>query len=83
MSFEIFVSFQKNKNKKSLCLFPISYTFLHVISYECEYVLFHFNMLKIFQEINMFFFSLMIKLVSNKNFSFKYLIQGLNPHLFS
>jgi hypothetical protein len=33
-------------------------------------------MLKLFQEINMFF-SFEIKLVSNKNFSLKYLIQDL------
>jgi len=37
-------------------------------------------MLRLFQEINMFFF-FETKLVSNKNFSFKYLIQGSNPHL--
>ncbi len=42
------------------------------ISYKCKYVLFHLNMLKLFQQINMFFFY-NVKLVSNKNFSFKYL----------
>jgi hypothetical protein len=31
----------------NLCVFPISY--------KCEYVLFHLNMLKLFQEINIFF----------------------------
>jgi len=56
----------------NLCVFPISY--------KCKYVLFHLNMLKLFQKINIFF-SFEIKLVSNKNFSLKYLIQGFNPHL--
>jgi hypothetical protein len=37
-------------------VFPISYTCLHVISYKCKYVLFHLNMLRLFQKINMFFF---------------------------
>jgi hypothetical protein len=41
MSFGVIVSFQKKLN---LCVFPISYTCLHVISYKCEYVLFHLNM---------------------------------------
>ncbi len=49
---------------------------------KCKYVLYHLNMLKLFQEINMFF-CFESKLVSNKNFSLKYLIQGFNPHLFS
>jgi hypothetical protein len=71
MSFGIFVSFQKNNN--NLCVFPISY--------KCKYVLFHLNMLRLFQKINMLFF-FEIKLVFNKNFSVKYLIQGFNPHLF-
>jgi hypothetical protein len=35
-------------------------------------------MLRFFQDINMFFF-FEIKIVSNKNFSLKYLIQGLIP----
>jgi hypothetical protein len=39
----------------NLCVFPISYTCLQVISYKCKYVLFHLNMLRLFQEINMFF----------------------------
>ncbi len=78
MSFGIFVSFQKKLNH---CVFPISYTCLNVISYKCKYVIFHFNMLILFQEINMFFFSL--RLVSNEFFSLKYLVQGFNPHLFN
>jgi hypothetical protein len=54
MSFEIFVSFDFfNLN---FCVFSISYTCLHVISYKCKYVLFHLNMLRLFQEINIFFF---------------------------
>jgi hypothetical protein len=73
MSFGIFVSFLKKI--ESLC-FPISHTCLHAISYKCKY------MLRLFQEINMIFF-FETKLVSNKYFSFKYLIQGFNPHLFS
>jgi hypothetical protein len=64
MSFEIFVSFQLKKN---LCVF--------LISYKYKYVLFHFNMLRLLQEINMFFSFFDIKLISNKNFSFRYLIQ--------
>jgi len=47
MSFGIFVSFQKNNNN-NLCVFPISY--------KCKYVLFHLNMLSLFQKIDMFFF---------------------------
>jgi hypothetical protein len=39
----------------NICVFSISYTSLHVISYKCEYVLFHLNMLILFQEINIFF----------------------------
>jgi hypothetical protein len=70
--------FQKNFFL-NICVFPISYTCLHVISYKCKYVLFHLNMLKLFQEINMFFFFFDIKLASNKNFSFK----RLNLHLLS
>jgi hypothetical protein len=53
--FGIFVFFQKNNN--NLCVFPILY--------KCKYVLFHLNMLRLFQEINMFFF-FEIKLVFNK-----------------
>ncbi len=68
------------KKKLNLCVFPISYTCLNVISYKCKYALFHLNMLRLFQEINMFFF-FEIKLVYNKNFSLKYLIQGFNPDL--
>jgi hypothetical protein len=79
MSFDIFVSFQKKKLNH--CVFPISYTCLHVISYKCKYLLFHLNMLNFFQEINMFLSFFNIKLVSNKKFSIKYLIQGFNPHL--
>jgi hypothetical protein len=63
--FGIFVSFQQKKLNH--CVFPISYTCLHVISYKFKYVLFHLNMLKLFQEINMLFF-FEIKLVSNKKF---------------
>ncbi len=37
---------------ESFCVFPISYTHKHVISYKCKYVLFHLNMLRLFQEIN-------------------------------
>jgi hypothetical protein len=68
------------KNKLNICVFLISYTCLHVISYKCKYVLFHLITLKLFEDINMFFF-LEIKLISNKNLSLKYLIQGFNPHL--
>jgi len=53
MFFGIFVSFQKKKIEY-LCL-SISCTCLHVISYKCSYVLFHLNMLRLFQEINIFF----------------------------
>jgi hypothetical protein len=63
MSFEIFVFFQRKLNH---CVFSILYTCLHVISYKCKYVLFHLNMLSLFQKINIFF---EIKLVFNKNFS--------------
>jgi hypothetical protein len=38
----------------NLCVFLISYTCLHVTSYKCKYVLFHLNMLKLFQEINIY-----------------------------
>jgi len=51
------------------------------ISYRYKYVLFHLNMSKLFQEINIFFSE--IKLVFNKKISLKYLIQGFIPHLFS
>jgi hypothetical protein len=61
-----------SKKKKTFCVFSISY--------KCKYVLFQLNMLRLFQEINMFFF-FEIKIVFNKNFSLKYLIQGFNPHL--
>ncbi len=60
MSFGIFVSFQKNL--LNLYVFPISYTCLHVISYQCEYVCFHLNMLRLFQEIKMFFFFFFLRL---------------------
>jgi hypothetical protein len=60
------------KNSNNLCVFPISY--------KCKYVLFHLNMLRLFQEINMFF-SFEIKLDFTKNVSLKYLIQGFNPRL--
>jgi hypothetical protein len=68
------------KIKLNFSVFPISYTRLHVISYKCKYVLFHLNMLRLFQKINIF---VEIKLIFNKNFSFKYLIQGFNLHLLS
>jgi len=71
VSFGIFVSFR----------FFIK-IFVFSISYKCKYVLFHLNMLKLFQDINMFLKN-QIKLVFNKNFSLKYLIQGFNPHLLS
>ncbi len=45
MFLKIFVSFQKNYYY--LCIFPISY--------KCKYVLFYVNMLRLFQEINIFF----------------------------
>jgi len=50
----------------NLCVFPISYTRLHEISYKCKYVLFHLNILRLFQEINMFLLFFEIKLVFNK-----------------
>jgi hypothetical protein len=53
ISFGIFMSFQKNKNK--LCLSNFIHN-LHVTSYKCKHVLFHLNMLKLFQKINIFFF---------------------------
>jgi hypothetical protein len=57
MFFEIFVFFQK-KNL-NLCVFSISDTCLHVISYKCEYVSFHLNMLKIIsRNYHVFFFFL-------------------------
>jgi len=78
MSFGIFVSFDFfNLN---FCVFPISYTCLHVISYKCKYVLFHLNMLRLFQEINPKK-NFDIKLIFNKIFFLKYLIQRFNPHL--
>ncbi len=40
------------KELEFFCVFPISYTHKHVISYKCKYVLFHLNMLRLFQEIN-------------------------------
>jgi len=43
------------KNKKNLCVFPISYTCLHVFSDKYKYVLFHLNMLRLFLEISIFF----------------------------
>jgi hypothetical protein len=52
---EFLCPFQKIKNK-NLCVFPNFYTCLHVISYKCKYVLFHLNMLRLFLDINMFFF---------------------------
>jgi hypothetical protein len=73
-----FVLSKKHLNR---CVFPISYICLHVISYKSKCVLFHLNMLRLFQEINILFF-FEIKLVSNKNVSFKYIIQGFNSHLF-
>jgi hypothetical protein len=45
MCFGIFVSFPKKK--KNCCIFPISYTCLHVISYKCKYVLFHLKYVEI------------------------------------
>jgi hypothetical protein len=72
MFFEIIMSFQKKK----------LYLYVFPISYKYKYVLFHFNMLKLFQEINMFF-PFDSELVSNKSFSLKYLIQGFNPNLLS
>jgi hypothetical protein len=44
------------KKKLNHCVFLISYTCLHAISNKCQYVLFHLNMLKLFQEINIYFF---------------------------
>jgi hypothetical protein len=44
--------FKKNLN---LYVFPISYTCLHVISYKRKLVVFHLNMLRLFQKINIFF----------------------------
>jgi hypothetical protein len=61
MSFGIFVSFQKRN--LSFCVFPISYTCLHVISYKCKYVLLYLNMLRLFQKINVYFIFFGIKLV--------------------
>ncbi len=72
MSFGIFVSFQIFF--WNLCVFSISY--------KHKYVLFYLNMLRLFQEINMLIF-FEIKLVSNRKFFLKYLIQGFNPHLFN
>jgi hypothetical protein len=77
MSFGIFVFF--SNTFLNLSVFPMS-TCLHVISYKCKHVLFHLNMLRLFQEINILFF-FEIKLVSNNNFSLKYLIQGFYSHL--
>jgi hypothetical protein len=54
MSFAFFVSFQKKI--EFLCLFNLIQM----------YVLFHLNILILFQEINMIFFSFKIELVSNK-----------------
>jgi hypothetical protein len=68
----------------NLCVFLNFFLNLCVfsISYKCKYVLFHLNMLRLFQEINMFIF-FEIKLVSNKKFFLKHLIQRFNPHLFN
>jgi len=71
----IFVSFQKQII--FFLSFPISYTSLHVISYNCKYVLFHLNMLRLFQEINMFF-SLKLNQFLIKN-SLENLIPTFNP----
>jgi hypothetical protein len=95
MFLNVFMNFKISKEKtksacllESLCLFKKKFealclsNFIHIISYKCKYVLFHLNMLRLFQEINMFSF-FEIKVVSNKKFSLKYLIQGFNPHLLS
>jgi hypothetical protein len=69
------------KKKVNICLS----NFIHMFtcnSYKYKYFLFHLNMLRLFQKINIFFF-FKIKLVSNKKKSFKYIIQRFNPHLFS
>jgi DMSO/TMAO reductase YedYZ heme-binding membrane subunit len=57
MSIGIFVSFQFFQ-KKNLGVFPFSYACLHVISYKCKCVLFYLNMLRLFQDINIFLFML-------------------------
>jgi hypothetical protein len=59
MSFEIFVSQNKFES------LSFQYMCLHVISYNSKYVLFHLNMLRLFQEIIMFFF-FEIKLIFKK-----------------
>jgi hypothetical protein len=51
----------------NLCVFPISYTCLHVISYKCKCVI-SFEYVEIISR-NYHFFSLEIKPVSNKLFS--------------
>ncbi len=56
MSFLMFVCPFNFKN--NLCVFPIPYTCLYVISYKCKYVLFHLNILRLLQEINILFFTL-------------------------
>jgi len=80
--FNVFWNLCVFSKKINLCVFPISYTCLHVISYKCNYVLFHLNMLRLFKKINIYFF-FDIKLVTNKIFFLKYLIQGFNPLLLS
>jgi len=67
---------------ETLCHFNLFFLNLYVfpISYKCKYVLFHLNMFKLFQEIKQKKF-FMIKLVSNKKISLKYIIQGFNSHL--
>jgi len=65
MFFGIFVSFKKKI--ESLCLF----NFMHMFTcdfIQYKYVLFHLNMLRLFQDINILIFFFEIKLVFKKNF---------------
>jgi hypothetical protein len=86
----VFMDFMISKKKQisfffsnvvwNLCVFSKKKNILCLFNFIQKYVLFQLNMLRLFQEINMFFF-FEIKIVFNKNFSLKYLIQGFNPHL--
>ncbi len=40
---------------ESLCPFKNKFECLHVVSYKCKYLLFHLDMLKLFQKINILF----------------------------
>jgi hypothetical protein len=78
----VFMDLKILKEKQIFLYFSMSFGIFVSFQFHSNVnVLFHLNMLRLFQEIIIFFFE--IKLVSNKNVSLKYLIQGFNPHLLS